>query len=242
MSYIINCTPDGTREYPMHTHSSYEIMVYLEGEGNMRTELGDIPFSKGTVIIVAPEIKHGSESTGGFKNISIAGDFKGYLNFKDVFSFCDNESGDGRTLANLIYENRYGNAAYLGALCTALISFVTQGIEIQSPIYKSVRSVITQISAGALDSGISLSKILANSGYSEDYIRAAFKELTDKTPHEFLTDIRISHACFLIEVYKTELPLAEIAERCGYLDYIYFSKQFKKATGLSPSQYRNKKK
>ena len=71
-------------------------------------------------------------------------------------------------------------------------------------------------------------------------IRSCFKVATGKTPNEFLTDVRIKHACFLINIYHNELSLAEISERCGYLDYIYFLKKFKSVTGVSPREYKNK--
>ena len=79
MNYRVTCTDNGVIQYPMHSHKNFEIMLYIEGQGYMRTEQGDIPFSKGTVIIVPPNINHGSVSQNGFKNISMEGEFKGYL-------------------------------------------------------------------------------------------------------------------------------------------------------------------
>ena len=78
---------------------------------------------------------------------------------------------------------------------------------------------------------------LQKSGYAEDYIRAQFKKFTGKTPTEFLTKIRIYHACYLIDAYKNTLSLAEIAEKCGYTDYVYFSRRFKHIMGISPREY-----
>ena len=95
MSYRISKTEDGVLRYPMHSHKRCEIMLYLEGEGYMQTDGGDVPFSKGTVIIVPPDIRHGSVSKGGFKNISVEGDFEGYLNLDHAVSFSDNASGEG---------------------------------------------------------------------------------------------------------------------------------------------------
>ena len=71
MDYKINVTPGGIREFPMHTHASYEVMLYLEGDGYMRTEKGDYRFTPGTIIIVAPGVRHGSVSKNGFKNIEM---------------------------------------------------------------------------------------------------------------------------------------------------------------------------
>ncbi len=37
---------------------------------------------------------------------------------------------------------------------------------------------------------------------------------------------------------STSLPIAEVSEQCGYGDYRVFTKAFKKAEGVTPSQYR----
>lgn len=238
MNYTINCTQDRVIQYPMHSHKNYEIMLYLEGEGYMDTALGKVPFSPGTIIIVPPNIRHGSVSQSGFKNISIEGEFDRCLCFNEVKILSDNESQEGKTLAQIIYANRYGKSAYIASLCSAYICFIMQRLELDSTMQRSVQKVISEISQNAFDSQINLPLILSKSGYSEDYIRSCFKHATGKTPNEFLTDIRIGRACFLIDVYRDELSLTEISERCGYSDYVYFSKKFKSILGVSPREYK----
>jgi len=239
MSFQINCMQNGVVQYPMHTHKNYEIILYLEGQGNMRTEAGNIPFEEGTIIIVPPNVKHGSISDNGLKNISIEGDFDGYWHFDTVKFFLDNETREGTILAKMIYDNRFGNSAYLSSLCTAYACFLTQRVEIDYAIQKCVRKIVSEISQNAFDSQIDLALILSKSGYSKDYIRSCFKRIMKKTPNEFLTEVRIKHACFLIDIYQNKQSLTEISEQCGYTDYIYFSKKFKSVIGLSPKEYRN---
>ena len=238
MNVKINYTQKGVTQYPMHSHKNYEVMLYTEGQGYMRSEIGDIPFEKGSIIIVAPNIKHGSISTNGFRNISIEGEFEGYFNFDGIKSFSDGEGEDATKLAQMIYANRYGKD-YLSSLCTAYLCLLAQRIEEDSVISKSVRQIMFEISQKALDWQIDLTKILSKQDYAEDYIRACFKKIVGKTPHEFLTEIRMKHAIFLMEVYP-QRSLTEIAEMSGYIDYVYFSKKFKAFMGVSPRQYRNK--
>lgn len=239
MDCKINRTPNGLVQYPIHKHKNYEIMLYLTGQGYMRTSTGDIPFRQGTIIIVPPNLSHGTISQSGFQNISVEGNFEKYLHCDTAISFSDNETQEGTTLARLIYDNRYGNAAYLHSLCTAYICFLMQQFEIENEINKSVKKIMMTISECAFDPEIDLTSILRESGYSEDYIRSYFKKLTEKTPNEFLTEVRIGHACFMIDIYKRNLSLTEIAEQCGYSDYSYFSKKFKSIMGISPQAYRN---
>ena len=240
MELKISCTRDGVVKYPMHTHKNYEIMLYLEGDGYMCTELEDVPFAKGTIVIVPPDIRHGSVSKNGFKNISISGDFEGYFNFDTVKAFDDNDKGEGGILAKMIYQNRFGNSEYLSALCRAYICFIMQRFEAACALKKAVEKVVFEISEKAFDSQIDLALILNKSGYSEDYIRSCFKKYTGKTPVDFLTDVRIKHACFLMDVYRDELSLLQISAQCGFLDYVYFSKKFKSVMGMSPREYKNK--
>lgn len=138
----------------------------------------------------------------------------------------------------MIYDNRYGNSAYLASLCTAYVCFLLQRVETDSLLQNVIQKIVFDISRQAFDSQIDLALILSRSGYSEDYIRSCFKKITGKTPHEFLTDIRIRHACFLIDIYHGERSLSAISEQCGYLDYVYFSKKFKSVMGVSPKEYQ----
>ena len=41
-----------------------------------------------------------------------------------------------------------------------------------------------------------------------------------------------------IKLLSTDLSIAEVSERSGYGDYRVFTKVFKKAEGVTPSQYR----
>jgi AraC-like DNA-binding protein len=52
------------------------------------------------------------------------------------------------------------------------------------------------------------------------------------------------HKCRLEEgtrlLLDTDLPITEIALRCGYTDHSAFSRQFRALTSLSPSQFRDR--
>ncbi len=102
----------------------------------------------------------------------------------------------------------------------------------------AVNEIVFKITENAYDSHIILSKILNESKYSEDYIRQQFKKVMGVYPTKFLIKLRIDRARFLIDVYGKTLSLGEISEKCGYTDYVYFSKCFKKIMGVSPSEYK----
>lgn len=238
MYVSINKTEGGTRSYPLHSHKRYEIMYYISGNGVMKTQSGDIPFCAGAVIIMPPNVMHGSVSDNDFVNISVECDFDGLLLFEKPTLVDDTASREGERILWLIYDNRYANESYLGALCVAYAQYLLQKIENRSAMSVCIREIMSRISGNALDPQINVSEILRQSGYAEDYVRACFKKEIGKTPLEFLSELRIRHACYLIDIYRDTLTLSEIAEKCGYVDYIYFSKKFKEAVGVSPRKYK----
>lgn len=236
--YTINITDNNTVRYPLHTHQQYETMVYLEGVGHLETEHKNYTFSQGTIIIVPPKVRHGSVSKNGFKNISIQGSFENIFTNDTVLSFSDNDKKEIITLAKLIYNNRYKDEGYLGALCSAFTKRLSLELNNKNQLSSAIDNIISKISLQFHDNEIDLNSLLSDSGYSKDYIRSKFKYITNKTPSLFLNEIRINHACFLINMYGNSIFLNEIAEKCGYTDYVYFLKMFKRITGMSPREYK----
>lgn len=68
-----------------------------------------------------------------------------------------------------------------------------------------------------------------------DYMNRIFKKLTQKTIFTYLNTVRIDHAKELIST--TSLKLSEIGCSVGFNDEYYFSKVFKKYTGIPPTVY-----
>lgn len=63
-----------------------------------------------------------------------------------------------------------------------------------------------------------------------------FKEYSGSTPTQYLLSLRIANAQTLLE--KTNYTVTEISEIVGYDNPLYFSRLFKKQSGLSPSEFR----
>ncbi|MBQ8281159.1 MAG: helix-turn-helix transcriptional regulator, partial [Lachnospiraceae bacterium] len=73
---------------------------------------------------------------------------------------------------------------------------------------------------------LSLDNLADICNMNSNYFCRAFKELTGKTPMEYLNYYRIESACELIAT--TGMTLIDIAMNCGFNDYSYFIKVFKK--------------
>ena len=80
-------------------------------------------------------------------------------------------------------------------------------------------------------------EILANEAcLSPFHFARAFKAATGTAPHRYLTDRRIGRARALIA--EGRLPLAEIAEECGFSSQPHFTRWFKRIVGTTPGAYR----
>ncbi|MEJ6952012.1 AraC family transcriptional regulator [Natronospora cellulosivora (SeqCode)] len=83
---------------------------------------------------------------------------------------------------------------------------------------------------------ISIEEISNYIGLDRTYLYTIFKEKLGVSPQEYLITFRIKKACQLMK--NTKLTLGDISRSIGYQDPLYFSKLFKKETGLAPSKYR----
>jgi AraC-like DNA-binding protein len=73
-------------------------------------------------------------------------------------------------------------------------------------------------------------------GLSRFHFSRLFKQLTDKSVMEYINDIRIHRAEYLL--HNTRMTVTEIAMAVGFQDIYYFSRMFKKSRGMSPSEVR----
>ncbi len=77
------------------------------------------------------------------------------------------------------------------------------------------------------------------SGMSRRTFERHFKDVTRQTPLQYLQRIRVETAKRMLEA--SEKTFQEITYQVGYEDSCYFRKLFEKLTGLSPSDYKEKR-
>ncbi len=73
-------------------------------------------------------------------------------------------------------------------------------------------------------------------GYTKQYIIRVFKRQFGQTPAAYINDLKLSRAMRYLT--ETDASVEQAANRCGFEDSNYFSRQFKRKYGLSPTEYR----
>lgn len=87
---------------------------------------------------------------------------------------------------------------------------------------------------------ITLDSLASRFGMNKYVMCRKFKNKTGVTIMEFVMRVRLNHARELLE--EENLKITEIAHMVGYQTSKYFSSEFKKCIGVSPTKYREDKK
>ncbi len=82
----------------------------------------------------------------------------------------------------------------------------------------------------------SMKDISKMSGYSPGHFSKCFHDATGKTYIDFLTGLKLNYAKILL--LSTNEPIISVSESCGFSSLSNFNRSFRKATGMSPTKFR----
>ena len=241
--FLIGALPKGSTYIEPHTHDVSEIILVTEGEGVRTVDNAQLSFHPGSIIIIPPNVPHQSHSDGEYMEIFIQADqpipLAGNSN-RDVIVLEDDEENAVSTLMKMMlyrYIKGGKNDATLSLMFDLVIQLLNEKCVAlqQDPV---VEEVCRLLALHYNDPQFSVSSLFETTGYNKDHIRRRFISVRGVTPSEYLTQLRIKHAKRLLK-RKNELQLsvADIGEMCGYYDPHYFSRIFKKETGVTPEKF-----
>jgi AraC family transcriptional regulator of arabinose operon len=90
--------------------------------------------------------------------------------------------------------------------------------------------------AQLLGAHVHTDELAAEAGMTPRSFRRRFTQEVGQSPRNYVIACRIGHAKDMLG--RTELPIKQIAQQLGYNDVYFFTRQFKKVTGVAPSAYR----
>jgi AraC-like DNA-binding protein len=120
-----------------------------------------------------------------------------------------------------LYSLFYGIISRLGAEKELIPSVLSRSI---SYIYENLNNP-----------NLTNSHLAKREKISEIYFRKLFKEHYGTTPKQYIISVRIEEAKRLLD--EGISSVSAISDACGFSSVYHFSRAFKQATGVSPSEY-----
>lgn len=89
---------------------------------------------------------------------------------------------------------------------------------------------------GHLADDLSTPVLAARVGVSASHFHHLFADSMGTTPQRHVRQVRLEHAASLLT--RTDMPIATVADRCGFDSQSHFTTSFHRAFGISPGRYR----
>lgn len=144
--------------------------------------------------------------------------FEGYEQLSIYF-------GNAESMIDYLAEHTLN---YLSGDVPALVSEVS---------HKTIRKILAYIHDN-FTQDISIQGLSEKFYLSPNYLCHLFKKEVGENFIEYISNLRIEYACRLLA--ETDLPVKQIGENCGFNDYFYFTRIFKRIVSQTPTQYRER--
>ena len=221
----------------LHQHSGmYEIELFIKGSETAVIGGTTYSFNEKDIVVIPPGVMHQQFPSDPFLAISLC---CMNLPFSDVTIVHDSDNSIF-TLFELLHKvMTEKDETYVGisdSLTDAISLFIKKNMKYKHPFTVELQNKLYE---NIPNPDFSISDEILAMGFNLDYFRRCFKEDFNMTPHEYLTNMRIDLAK---KTLRTDalLSIETIAYMAGFNDSFYFSKIFKKYTGLTPRDYRKK--
>jgi AraC-like DNA-binding protein/quercetin dioxygenase-like cupin family protein len=244
-------------KFPSHKHDDLCELVYIsEGEGEFIINNKYFRACKGDIMVYNRGVIHDEKSDPlnplrtyfcGIGNLKINGLDEGFIipstflplihtnkymhkveNYiSDIFEECSSQVLGYEIVANNLLTS-------LIILLTRIIS--TQSLSTAHLETSSLSYQIKEYIDKNYTQDISLNEIANRIYVSQHYMSHIFKQETGYSPINYLINRRLGEAKKLL--LTTDMNIFEISTRVGYENPNYFTMLFKKATGISPSKFR----
>ncbi|MBR5536066.1 MAG: AraC family transcriptional regulator [Clostridia bacterium] len=246
---------DGFSLYP-HIHREFEFLVMKKGKGVLYIENEKFNLKEGEGVFINSEELHiGIKTDGGeaeFFAVVFAPEVFGSSRVDAVVQnyvepVLKKKIRPARRLekgaVELLYKiNEKPGELMIKSHLYALWDMCLTGAEKTTGTVKDkgvneIKAVMAYIREN-FDKNIALEDMAGHVNISRGYLCREFKRVLHMTPFEYLIQIRIDKGCEMLK--DEEWSIGEIAQRCGFNSFSYFTKIFGEKVGCSPKEYRQK--
>ncbi len=239
----------------LHTHPFTELFYVVDGKGEFIIQQQRFAVKANDFVIINPHVEHtevsSSEDPLEYIVVGIQGLSFSNLTTQDQgdqpFSFFNlrDEQKDILRYLNVMVQEATNQAMSYELVCHNLLEILLikilrhQHFELEvdskNKTSKDIAFIKHYLKTYYRES-IQLEDLASMTHLSRFYISHSFKKDVGLSPMEYLMTIRIKESKILLRT--TNYSVSQIADIVGFTTPTYFSKQFRKVTGISPSDYR----
>jgi len=239
----------------LHTHPFTELFYVVDGKGEFNIQGQRFPVKPNDFVIINPQVEHTELSSPdepleyivlginglSFSNLTPVSEGGHPFSF---FNLRDEQKDILRYLNAMVQEATSQSMSYelvchnlLEILLIKILRHQHFDLEVgkQSKATKDI-SFIKHYLETYYHESIQLEDLASMTHLSRFYISHSFKKEIGMSPMEYLIDIRIKESKILLRT--TNYSIAQGEDIVGFTTPTYFSKQFRKSTGISPTDYR----
>lgn len=266
IQYSLCNTANPNYDLPLHWHDEFEIIHMISGSYRIFTGMGEFLLEEGDICLIPGDVVHGDAQERGialYESVVFDMDLIRLHSYSPDIFFNDMLNGgislvpvigageeEIRNCASRFFSTIKLQREELDLLSVGLLMEFFGLIkknrlfsEPQSPSSHSAKDArMNQISSvlnlirNEYGKDISLDRMAGVAALSPKYFCRLFRESTGHTPIEYLNWFRVNRACTLLR--ETDGKLLDIALECGFNDFSYFTKTFRRYKGIPPSKYR----
>ena len=239
----------------LHTHPFTELFYVVDGKGEFNIQGQRFPVKANDFVIINPQVEHTELSSLDEPLEYIVLGIRG-LSFSNLtpvsegghpfsfFNLRDEQKDILRYLNAMVQEATSQQMSYelvchnlLEILLIKILRHQHFDLEVgkQSKATKDI-SFIKHYLETYYHESIQLEDLASMTHLSRFYISHSFKKEIGMSPMEYLIAIRIKESKILLRT--TNYSISQVADIVGFTTPTYFSKQFRKSTGISPTDYR----
>lgn len=252
--YVTISKYDSNWHSTIHSHHVSEIFFIIDGSGVFLFRDAELTVTKNDVVIIHPNIPHTEKSNQIDSLEYIAFGVEGIIfNSPEQdspyhFFKLYNPDKYAYYLRTLISEAKNQLQDY-NIICQNLFNILITmlkrdyNIHVKHVEVKKINKDIALVQdfiQHHFREDITLSTLAEVAHLNKYHLAHIFKETVGVSPIEYLNRVRIQECKLLLET--TDFSIQNIADFIGFSSQSYFTQVFKRMTGMTPSEYRKKKK